>query len=471
MRQALDVARRAAAAALTVGILCAAATAARADGASDDAKKHFFAGQAFYEAGRYTEAISEFKAAYDIKAHPAFLYNIAVSHKMLGEPAKAIEWLDKYIGAVTEAAEKERALSMRAELKAAAPAPASGPSAPLKKKEDTKKILEVVSSPPGAALWIDKKEGDPRTRTPAIIEMSTGEHAVFLELEEYGPMTRKVEIDPAKPWVVLDINLIKKESLGFATILSDQPGSAIYIDSHDAGAIGYTPYKDWIAIGKHHLWIEKEGYETVEVDVEVSPGDTPTFRYEMKIANYGRLDVTANVAGAVVYVDGTVLATVPVPHPAPRLATGVHHLKVMARGHKPYKADVVIENGKTLTLKTGLVERPSVVGPIVFYALAAGFGITGTVFANNAKKMLDGIDAEESAGGLVDASDPRLRKARIDAIVGDAGWGLGIIFAIAGTVDLLYDKSPPSTGKVVGSSFAAAPLPGGGAMVTWSGGF
>ncbi len=474
-------ASRAAVAALTLGLgvlaLALAPRPARADGASEEAKKHFFAGQAFYEAGRYAEAISEFKAALDLKAHPAFLYNIAVSHKMLGEPDKAIDYIDKYVAVVKDAAEKTRALELRAEIEAARkPGPATDTSAPKsapkpKKKEETRKIIEVVSTPPGAALWIDRKEGEPKTRTPAIVEVSEGEHAVFLELEEYGPMTRKVVLDPAKPWVVLDINLVKKESLGFATILSDQPGTAIYIDSREAGAIGYTPYKDWIAVGKHHLWLEKEGYEVVEADIEVASGDTPTFRYEMKIANYGRLEVTANVSGAVVEVDGAVLATVPVPSPAPRLSTGVHTLKIYAKGHKPWKTSVVIENGKTLSLKSMLVKKPSLAGPVVYYALALGFGLTGTIYANKAKTALDGIEAEEASGELVDASDPRILKARIHAIIGDAGWGLGLIFLIAGTVDLLYDKTPPSSGKIVGSSFAAAPLPGGGAMLSWRGGF
>jgi outer membrane receptor for ferrienterochelin and colicins len=464
-------------------VLAAAPRPAHADGASDDAKKHFFAGQAFYEAGRYAEAISEFVAANDIKAHPAFLYNIAVSYKMLDNNAKALDYVEKYLAVVTDPADKERAKAMEAELKAAKAPPASGPAmvptpggapgpaAAPKKKEETKKILEVVSTPPGAALWIDRKEGEPRTRTPAIIEMPAGEHAVFLELEEYGPMTRKVEVDPAKPWVVLDINLVKKESLGFATIVSDQPGTAVFVDSRDAGAVGYTPYKDWISIGKHHLWLEKEGFETVEADVDVASGDTPTFKYEMKIANYGRLEMSANVPGAVVEVDGAVLSTVPGPTPAPKLSTGAHTLRLYAPGHKPWRTDIVIENGKTLSLKGDLVKRPSIAGPIVFFALGIGFGITGTVYANKAKKLIDALNAEVDAKELVDASDPRRRKARIDAIVGDAGWGLGAIFVIAGVIDLVYDPTPPSTGKVVGSSFAAAPLPGGGAMLSFRGEF
>lgn len=66
--------------------------------AQDDiARIHFDAGQAYYNAGEYEQAITEFNAAYRISPRPLLLYNISMAYERLGDLPNAIENLDRYL--------------------------------------------------------------------------------------------------------------------------------------------------------------------------------------------------------------------------------------------------------------------------------------------------------------------------------------------------------------------------------------
>jgi tetratricopeptide (TPR) repeat protein len=77
---------------LTLG----AVAPARADDAAT-AREHYQKGSSFYDLGRYTEAIQEFEAAYEIKNDPALLYNLAQSHRLAGNSEQALHFYRTYL--------------------------------------------------------------------------------------------------------------------------------------------------------------------------------------------------------------------------------------------------------------------------------------------------------------------------------------------------------------------------------------
>src|SRR5262245_1500189 len=56
------------------------------------AKEHYLRGTSFYDLGKYREAIAEFEAAYQLKNDPAFLYNLAQSYRLAGDPEQALHF-------------------------------------------------------------------------------------------------------------------------------------------------------------------------------------------------------------------------------------------------------------------------------------------------------------------------------------------------------------------------------------------
>ena len=81
----------------TIVFVCAAVAPARAQSASDSAQQHFDRGAKLYNLGHFQEAIPEFEKAYELDASPIFLFNIAQSHRQLGNKERALFFYRRYL--------------------------------------------------------------------------------------------------------------------------------------------------------------------------------------------------------------------------------------------------------------------------------------------------------------------------------------------------------------------------------------
>ena len=75
---------------LAVGLLGTAAQAAPPDAAVVEARKHFEDGTKAFNLGEFDRAIAEYKAAYNAKPDPVFLYNIAQSYRLSNDLSQAL---------------------------------------------------------------------------------------------------------------------------------------------------------------------------------------------------------------------------------------------------------------------------------------------------------------------------------------------------------------------------------------------
>jgi tetratricopeptide (TPR) repeat protein len=67
--------------------------------ADDTARWHHEQGRAAASFGRYETAISEYRRAYELKADPSYLYDIAESYRALEVPDKAVFFYRRYLSA------------------------------------------------------------------------------------------------------------------------------------------------------------------------------------------------------------------------------------------------------------------------------------------------------------------------------------------------------------------------------------
>jgi len=61
------------------------------------AKQAYGRGAELFKNRRFTEAAAAFEEGNKLKPHPAFLYNLALTYRALGQPAKAIEYYEAYL--------------------------------------------------------------------------------------------------------------------------------------------------------------------------------------------------------------------------------------------------------------------------------------------------------------------------------------------------------------------------------------
>lgn len=102
------------------------------------ARKHFKAGKQAYADGEYKKAAEEFAAGYLLDPKPAFLINIAQSHRQAGDLEQAIRYYQEYLRAApdtrlkpqVEAIINEIEAQIEEQKKAQAPTPAPAPFIP-----------------------------------------------------------------------------------------------------------------------------------------------------------------------------------------------------------------------------------------------------------------------------------------------------------------------------------------------------
>jgi len=58
-----------------------------------------------------------------------------------------------------------------------------------------------------------------------------------------------------------------------------------------------------VAPGKHKIRVEKEGYEPIEVEVEVKAGETKELKFTLK-PKVAKIVIETEPEGATVYIDG-----------------------------------------------------------------------------------------------------------------------------------------------------------------------
>ncbi len=149
------------AAALIASLLVLGARPALAQSSEQDqAREHYKKGLAAYNLGQYSEAATEFEAAYRLFLDPALLFNIAQANRMNGELEKALNGYRSFLrtappGTQNRAqAEKWRQELEREVAKAKAAATATTAPAP-------------VSKPPAAATTVAPPTPEPAPPAPA----------------------------------------------------------------------------------------------------------------------------------------------------------------------------------------------------------------------------------------------------------------------------------------------------------------
>ncbi|HJJ29236.1 MAG TPA: PEGA domain-containing protein, partial [Methanocorpusculum sp.] len=132
---------------------------------------------------------------------------------------------------------------------------------------------------------------------------------------------------------------------GTVTISTNPTGADIYFDDN---YVGTSPqYIQNVMAGSHSICAMKDGYETAYQVVKVDVQETVSKDIVMK-KQTGSLLLTANVDGAAVYADKTLIGYTPLSDSF-TLGAGTHEILVTKENYYDEKIEVPIEAGKTTT--------------------------------------------------------------------------------------------------------------------------
>jgi tetratricopeptide (TPR) repeat protein len=92
--------------------------------------EHVAQGHRLYQLGRYQEAIAEYRRAYELRADPPFLFQIAESYRQLGATEQALFYYDRFLAGAAQGADRDAAEERVSELERLRAGPALAATPP-----------------------------------------------------------------------------------------------------------------------------------------------------------------------------------------------------------------------------------------------------------------------------------------------------------------------------------------------------
>lgn len=316
--------RRAAPVLITLVLLLGAR--AHADGVADEADVAFRLGAERYVAGQHREALLFFLQSHRLAPNANVAFNVARAYEQLGRFADAHRW---YVDALASATSDDLRASIRGSLERLAPRVA---------------ILEVETSPPGATIYLQRRDLGSVATAPRALAVEPGEHRVIAVLPGYEPDELDVEAVVGR---TASVRLSLRRIVGRVVVRADAPTS-VRVDDESGPEACVAPCTLEIAPGPHVLHFTREGYRvtpralTVRAEEELSVDATA-------VPLTGSLLVSATERDALVEIDGQRRGFTPVV--INNVPVGTRTVRVSLQGFEPVEVEVSIEDAAQAELR------------------------------------------------------------------------------------------------------------------------
>jgi hypothetical protein len=248
----------------------------------------------------------------------------------------------------------------------------------------------------------------------------------------------------------------------------NQTGASVTVDGRE---IGHSPLTEPLVLGPgpHTVKIAAGGYAGVEINVTLVSGEKKVHSIELEPVS-AELMVSANVAGAQIFVDGDNVGETPLADPL-TVSSGEHFVRISRDGYQEIDRKINLETGDNLTLDFTLMPAPddeqdqSRLSPLFWVSFSTTMvcaALTGIIWGATAKKYKefdeengdlellltqDPIDWEEvelQHSDVLELKDTVERRSNITIGFGIATGALALATGIILAVDLSRDDEDDS---------------------------
>ncbi len=207
--------------------------------------------------------------------------------------------------------------------------------------------LRLQSNPSGAEAYVD---GSFVGFTPVSFGVRPGRHEVRFELPGYQPFVTTVNIGQGQREQTVSGTLNRQQTAGSVNFTSNPSGADVYVDGR---YVGTTPTASLrFEQGTYTARFEAPGFETTTARFTVQGGRDQNVNANLT-ATLGTVVVQANVGGALVFLDGRQVGTIPSGSgrlTIPNVSAGTHELVVIAPNYSTYLTTFSLSAGRTVQL-------------------------------------------------------------------------------------------------------------------------
>ncbi len=309
--------------------------AAVADGTADEADLQFRLGKEEFKKGSYDAALAHFFASNRLAPNRNVLFNIANTYEAEQRYADAHRY---YVDAGAGETNEKKKADVTSALAFLAPHVA---------------VLDVVTDPPGATLYIGRKDLGSVGKSPRPLAVSPGKYQVVAELEGYeAATTGEVEVLLGKQ---TKVSLSLTRIIGTVKVeVKGAPKAAVRVDDENGPVACTAPCDLTLSPGRHELHFAAEGFQAAPRLVLVEAKKTTSATGTL-VPLTGTIVVRADERDAVVKIDGKPLGFTPAVLQG--VPVGERKVDVELPGYRPYRTTVLVTNNQQIEL-TDLVLTP-----------------------------------------------------------------------------------------------------------------
>ena len=317
-------------------VLAQVSSVARADDLADEADAQFQVGAERYEAGDFKLALVHFLTSNRLVPNKNVVFNIARTYEQLKEAPEAYRY---YLVALDGETDQTTRTSIQSAVDRIKPSIA---------------ILDVTTDPPGATVYIDRKDLGPRGTTPRSLGFAPGSRTVFLELSGYEPMAIESVALAVGKTTQLSFKLVP--ILGTVKLEGAQKDAEIRVDSRTGPVAARVPGALLLSPGKHTLFVTATGSDPADIPIEVSANKTITIEPRL-VTQQGTLVVSTDFREALVEVDGKPAGFTPTVLTLP---VGAHKIRLTLAGFAAAERNVVVRSKQQVKLDVDLAGKEQV---------------------------------------------------------------------------------------------------------------
>jgi len=297
---------------------------ARAGGFADEAELQFQIGADFYQKGDYRSALEHFFISNRLVPNRNVVFNIARTYEQMKRYADAHR---SFTDALEEEDRPQQIQSIQAGIARLAPFIA---------------LLKVESDPPGATIYIDRRDLGSRGKAPRQLALAEGKYRVIVELDGYeSAVSGEVRIKTGAE-VVVPLKLTR--ILGTVEVaVEGGPGATVHLDDEHAPASCAAPCTFEAPPGRHLVYFTREGFQAAPRQINVVAKQVVKTSAQLSPLT-GSLVVSADERDAVIEVDGKPMGFTPTV--IQNIAVGPRKVRVTLRGYAPVVRQVEVKDGQ-----------------------------------------------------------------------------------------------------------------------------
>lgn len=296
---------------------------------AQEADLHFQLGVEAFSAGRYRVALEYLLRSNRLVPNRNVAFNIALTLDELGRYADAYRYYADFAAIEPDPARRAAAEQAMARL--------GGRVA----------LVEVISDPPGAEVYVDRKNLGSRGVAPLVLALPAGPHEIIVARDGYDDASQEVSLEVGRTAAA---SLSLDRQVGTLRVTGGPAAMEVRLGTDDGVLLGTAPGDLQVPVGQQLLVFSAPGHAPQTTVVGVDDDAVSDLVVQLAVRS-GRVTFDAAERGAEVRVDGAIVGYTPTSVDVP---VGPHEVVITRSGFSAYRSTLEVVEGQSQVVNARL---------------------------------------------------------------------------------------------------------------------